>query len=400
MLRFLVGLMIVLGLFCLVWTFLGENAFIWALILGIAVPGLGLLFLPLARRGPEYAYQKWYLWNSIWIILVVVGIGLGWILGIAHLLQESPDPLISAAAVGVVVPIGGFVYLLSVLLTPPTRRRSWLRRRYPAVAAAIKRYMKPGDLLEDYTPALADRGGRYFLIAYHDRTNPDRVLGYLLLDESGRPVRSEEMVKRIGKCKTLAITTIDYKEHQRRLRDINSYRQAISTLVRVLSLLGQDKSRFAELGTEVAADLDSVVGAEGAIRMALEVTISIELLQADWAARHGLGRLTVVNYEDVIALEGEIVKVRQKLVDCLDELATAVLPARRLAEQVERVTSIPERGLIKEGLLAIADLGDGIQEQETGGYDYAHLTRDQWQAWRERMAWADEVDGKMGESAA
>jgi hypothetical protein len=260
--------------------------------------------------------------------------------------------------------------------------------------------MRPGDLLEDYTPALTDRGEHYFLIAYHDRSDPDQVIGYLLLDESGRPVRSEEMVKRAGKCKTLALTTIDYNQHQKRRQDIMSYRQALASLVGVLSLLGQEKSLFAALGGQAPTDLDSVIGAEGAIRTALEVTISIELLQAEWAARHGLGRLTVVNYEDVIALEAEIVKVRQKLVDRLHELAGAVLPARRLAEQVERMPTIRQRGLIKEGLLAIADLGDGIQEQETGGYDYAHLTEDQWHAWRERMAWADEVDAKLAKAPA
>src|SRR3990170_2983260 len=398
MLRFLVGLVIVLGLFCVVWTFLGENAFIWALILGIVGGVLGLLFLPLAKRGPEFAYQKWNLRVALAIILGVIGglVGVGYVV----LQLNLTDNAFTLVSITIMSLLAVGTYVLGWSIAPPTRRRGWLRRRYPAVAAAIKRYMRPGDLLEDYTPALVDRGGCYFLIAYHDRRNPDRVLGYLLLDESGRPVRSEEMMKRAGKCKTLALTTIDYKQHQRRLRDIKSYGQALGTLVHVLSLLGQEKSLFAALGAQAIADLDTVIRAEGAIRTALEVTISIELFQADWAARHGLGRLTVVNYEDVIALEAEITKVRQRLVDWLHELASAVLPARRLAEQVERMPTIPARGLIKEGLLAIADLGDGIQEQETGGYDYAHLTEAQWQAWRERMAWADEVDARLAEAPA
>ncbi|MGD2253879.1 MAG: hypothetical protein PVF70_13270, partial [Anaerolineales bacterium] len=62
-------------------------------------------------------------------------------------------------------------------------------------------------------------------------------------------------------------------------------------------------------------------------------------------------------------------------------------PARRLAEFVERSRGIKKRKLLVEGLLALWDLGHGI-EQETGKYEFAPISLHHWQAWRERTAWA------------
>src|SRR3990170_345022 len=120
MLRFLVGLVIVLGLFCLVWTFLGENAFTWALILGIAGGGLGLIFLPLARRGPEYAYQKWVLRQSLFVILVI---GAPTALA-SYLIVTSTwsTDAITVAVIGLGLAVALASYVLGWAISPPTRR--------------------------------------------------------------------------------------------------------------------------------------------------------------------------------------------------------------------------------------------------------------------------------------
>src|SRR3989304_183101 len=119
MLRFLVGLVIILGVFCLVWTFLGENAFIWALILGIAGGGLGLLFLPLFKRGPEYAYQKWNLRVAIAIILGVIG-GLAGV-GYFVLQMNLTDNAFTLVSITIMTLLAVGTYVLGWSIGPPTR---------------------------------------------------------------------------------------------------------------------------------------------------------------------------------------------------------------------------------------------------------------------------------------
>jgi hypothetical protein len=399
MLRFLVGLMIVLGMFCLVWTFLGENAFFWALLVGFVTGGVGLIYLPLARRGAEYAYQKWYLRNSIWVVLATVAIVVGGIFFIARVVPETEDFQTRAAAVGLVVVLVGFAYLFSVLLTPTTRRRSWLRRRYPAVAAAIKRYEKRGDVREYYNPALVIDDKPYFLILYYANEAPPRRSGVLLLDEMGVRVADEDLVERAVRCKSLALETIDYRMHQKRLQTITGGRMAVTGLRRTFGTLRERRGEFSRQGGQNVADLDEVFGAEEPMIKVIEAGIAMKQLEAEWAAKHGLGRLTEVRYEDMTALQSAMQETRRPAVAGLERITSVVEAAKRLAEVAKTMYGLPNRKEVEEGLLGVADTGEALKG-ETEAYEYARFTERDWQAWRERMAWADEVDGKMAESAA
>jgi hypothetical protein len=397
MCRFLVGLMVVLGLFALVAVIWGENAFIWALLIGIAGGGLGLLFLPLARRGPEYAYQKWTLRVALLIIVGLVGglLGIGYVI-LQLNLTDAGFTFTSIAIMGLVL-VG--TYFLGWSIGPPTRRRGWLRRRYPAVAAAIKRYMKPGDLLENYTPVLRIGEECYFLIAYHDRRDPDRPASFLLVDKTGHPVKDKELVRRAAKAKSLAISTIDHAKSQERLTKLHTAAQVEAAVGDVFERLRQERSRFAELGEGTLTDLDVVLGAEEAMRRVVGATRALTLIEAEWAEKHGLGRLTEVDYRDVGAVEQKMREARLPLLAEQSALLKAKEPAQRLGRLVkERLSHIPMAHKIEEVLLGIADSTAYLKSKNED--IYGTVTEEHWLKWRERMAWVDEVDARLAEALA
>src|SRR3972149_3933489 len=141
MLRFLAGLLLVMGLFCAVWSFLGEEAFTWALIAGIAVPTLWFTARP--RRGVQHAYWNWLLLQLCLIILSVGAIFAAFVVVVVQL-DISPDFFEPALMVLMIV-VGGCVYWWGHWVGPPTRRRAWLRRKYPKGGPAIERYRKSGE---------------------------------------------------------------------------------------------------------------------------------------------------------------------------------------------------------------------------------------------------------------
>lgn len=152
MCRFFFGLLVVLGLFGLVAVIGGETAFVWALIVGVVGGGTGLLFLPLTRRGSQFAYRKWMLRQTLFVILVIGGpTALAFYL-IVHVTWSTDA--ITVALVGLGLAVALSTYALGWAIAPPTRRRGWLQQHYPAVATAIQRYEQAQDQLEDYTPAL------------------------------------------------------------------------------------------------------------------------------------------------------------------------------------------------------------------------------------------------------
>jgi hypothetical protein len=397
MCRFLFGLMIVLGLFALVAVIWGKDAFIWALILGIAGGGLGLLFLPLANRGSEYAYQKRYLRLALLTILVSVAVFSAFLFIVLRLNIPSDvgGIVFGAFAVG----MGICAYAWGWAISPPTRRRGWLRRRYPAVAAAVKRYMKSGDLLENYTPVLWIGDGRYFLIAYHDRRDPDRPAAFLLVDGMGHPVRDREMVRRAAKAKSLAISTIDYAKSGERLTKLRTVAQVEAAVGEVFERLRQERSRFAELGQGALADMEIVLGGEEAMRRVVATTRALTMIEAEWAEKHGLGRLTEIDYRDATAVEEKMREARLPLLAEQSALLKAKEPAQRLARLIkERLSYIQMAPKIEEVLLGIADSTAFLKEENED--IYGTMTEEHWARWRERMAWADEVDAKLARAPA
>ena len=395
MLRFLVGLLIVLGLFCLVWTFLGENVFIWALIIGVVLGGLGLLFLPMARKGPEYAYRKWVLRQSLFVVLVIGGPTALVFYMIVNL--TSSTDMITVALLGLGLAVAFASYTLGWAISPPTRRRGWLRRRYPAVAKAIGRYQQREDRLEDYTPALLVDGKRYFLIYYHDKKDLPRQRGILLLDETGKRESDKDLVRRAAKCKTLALQTIDYNLHQQRAAAIANLQGGTNQARAMFGALRANREMFVQMGPAAIADWDKVLSAEDIVTAVVEEGRAVKMVEAEWAEKHGLGKLTEVAYEDVVELEEAMTAARREVVEALPRLMPATESARRLAQAVHERGRSKEHKLLEEGLLGIGDL-DVLKGEEA--FEYGAFSVEQWEAWRERMAWADEVDARLAEAPA
>jgi len=309
---------------------------------------------------------------------------------------------VSSDVIGVVsgafaVGMGICAYAWGWAISPPTRRRGWLRRRCPAVAKAIQRYQQPTDQLEDYTPALVVDGKRYFLIYYHDKRNLPRFSGILLLDEAGRRPRDKDLIQRAAKCKTLAQQTIDYNLHQQRAAAIATLRGGISQARAMFGALRANREMFEQMGPGAMADWEKALSVEDIVSAVVEEGRAVKMLEAEWAEKHGLGKLTEVAYQDVVDLEAAMDAARRGVVEALPRLAPATEAARRLAKALHERDGSKASRLLEDGLHAIVEL-DVLRDE--GALEYGAFSEDQWQAWRERMAWADEVDAKLAKAPA
>ncbi|MEW6569539.1 MAG: hypothetical protein AB1449_15515, partial [Chloroflexota bacterium] len=297
---------------------------------------------------------------------------------------------------GLMVPI---VSLVAIILLwgqwmTPTASRSRLRKHYPAVAAAIRRCRQPGDVDEKYTPALVIDGKRFFLIYYHGKKAPDDIRGILLLDEKGHRVSDDGLLRRAAKCKTLALETVSYDRHQARAGQVASFARAVTTLERVSRYLREQRPWFVAAGEGLEEDLDQVLRAVPVAQAFVDAAARQTLIRAEWAATHGLGRLTEVSYGEVSALEERINEALSEARSNLRPLEEAVEPARKLADSIRGRPGLARRRSVLELLQGLIDLGEGIQADPAKGYVYGYLDEGHWAAWRERMAYADEVDAK------
>ncbi|MEW6569332.1 MAG: hypothetical protein AB1449_14455 [Chloroflexota bacterium] len=391
MARFLIGLLIVLVLFCLIWTFLGEEVFGWALIIGGPGSAAVLLFLP--KHGPQHAYRNWARMQLLVVLLVAVGLLAATIIALGYLLP--PDVSDTVLYAGLMVPI---VSLVAIILLwgqwmTPTASRSWLRKHYPAVGTAIRRYRQPGDVDEMYTPALVIDGKRQFLIFYHGKKGPAHVRGILLFEDQGRRVGDRALVGRAARCKSLALATIDYDKSQERARAIAVAEKAVAGMREVYEILRRAKDRFDELAPEVRRAWDRLMAAEEVVMAAIGMGRDIELLVAAWAATHGLGRLTEVVEGEAVELFERIEALRERDVQGYPVWVGACEAAGELAKAVRRLRGLSRRSLVLAGLLGLVDSAK-VMTEDVVRREYWSLSDEHWAAWRERMAYADEVDAK------
>jgi hypothetical protein len=80
----------------------------------------------------------------------------------------------------------------------------------------------------------------------------------------------------------------------------------------------------------------------------------------------------------------------RRAVSSLDGVPEA---ADRLVGKLEEERSWPNRDDLKEGLLGLVDLTNLAREILAENGTYAYTTEHQLRKWRERMAWAAEVEG-------
>ncbi|MEW6569449.1 MAG: hypothetical protein AB1449_15040 [Chloroflexota bacterium] len=301
---------LVVALLIGLWRLIGDDAFMWVVIAGGPGAAAVLLFLP--KRGPQYAYRNWIRFQALLIILAVVGVSSASLVAAPLILGKQPEGVVQGIVAGCVALALAVGLGLAHRIDPPTGRRSWLRRHYPAVAAAIRRYRQPGDVDEMYTPALVIDGKRQFLIFYHGKKGPAHVRGILLFDEQGRRVNDNDLAQRAAKCKSLALATIDYGKSQERARAIAVAEKAVAGMREVYRILQQEKDRFYTMGPERQRAWDGLMAAEEVVMAAIAMGRDIELLVAEWAAAHGLGRLTEVVESEAAELFERIEALRER----------------------------------------------------------------------------------------
>ncbi|MGD8760377.1 MAG: hypothetical protein PVJ07_09015, partial [Anaerolineales bacterium] len=136
----------------------------------------------------------------------------------------------------------------------------------------------------------------------------------------------------------------------------------------------------------VEEDCKQVVEAKEGSLTAIQESIDKMMMEAEWAASNGLGRLTEVSFQEVVHLEEAIRESRAPSARKVRMLAQAVKPAQRLAAMVSNPKEWPKGRKLAEGLLAIADLSQLAQEQEA--FVLGVFSDEYWSAWRERTAWA------------
>jgi hypothetical protein len=109
--------------------------------------------------------------------------------------------------------------------------------------------------------------------------------------------------------------------------------------------------------------------------------------------------LTEIDYRDATAVEEKMREARLPLLAEQSALLKAKEPAQRLARLIkERLSYIQMAPKIEEVLLGIADSTAFLKEENED--IYGTMTEEHWARWRERMAWADEVDAKLARAPA
>jgi len=398
MCRFTCGVLLVMCVFFAILGIWGFDVFFDVLVVTLLGSSLGLVFMP--RRGPQHAYHNWVrlVGGGLLVSLLIAFFGSIYVLGMLGYRGVLDDDALELLWGVVAVAIMLIATLMVVWAGfTPTRSRLWLRRKYPRVAAAIERYRKSGEVRETYVPAVVLGGRRCFLVFYYDKKRPDQVRGALLLDEDGRVLGDPALVQRAVKASHLARETIDYYRHQARARLLLGGERAIRGVKYVFKVLREKRERIAASGPEVMADWERVMAVEGVALSALEAAYAAKMFEAAWAKEHGLGRLTEVREEEYRAFEAKFLELRQPYAAAAPHLAQAVEAARGLAEAARKVWEMPHPKEVAEGLLGLADIGESLRQGEWRNYEYAYLNEGDWQAWRERTAWAKEVEAARGE---
>ena len=336
-------------------------------------------------------------------MLLGIGVGIGGVVGGTALMERgilpdvSPEPYMAILMVPIV----------AVALAPPlwvgytpTRSRRWLRRKYPQAAAAIERYRKAGEVREKYVPAVVLDGRRCFLVFYYDKKRPDQLRGAILLSEDGHVLDDPALAQRAAKASHLALETIDYYRHQARARLVLGGERAIRGLKYVYRVLRDKKERFAALGAQVVADWERVMAVEGSALAALDAAYAIKMMEAEWAKEHGLGRLTEVGEEEYLAFEARLLELRRPYEAAAPQLGETVEAAQRMAELTKGMRDVPHAKEVGEGLLGLADVGESLRRERWRDYQYSFLRESDWKLWRERTAWAKEVESGLAKQAA
>ncbi len=394
MCRILFALMIVLSLFVLVDVIWGTDALLWALFIAFAVSALGLLFFP--RRGPQNAYQNWFRLQALFLLLFIVAYLIGCFFLIVHL--NLPDYGIDIALILTILSLAIITYLYVLIMMPPTRRRSWTRKHYPAVWDSIKRYHRKGNVIETYTPVLIINDRKYFLIYYHD-SKTGQLNAMILLDEGGNLINDRGLIHKAMKCKTLALNTVDYANSNRRAGEIEQYKIAISDLENVFRILREEKDRFSEYGPQAKQDLEKLLEAEDAAIATIQASIDIKMLEAEWSKKHKLGRLTEVRYENVAELESDMVNARCPSVQGFEKYIEAESPARNIVKLIKVMDTFPQQDKVVEGLLGIADSAEYLVGEDEV-YEYSRPQEGDWEIVSKGFTLVEEVDSQLAEAGA
>jgi hypothetical protein len=259
------------------------------------------------------------------------------------------------------------------------------------VAQAIQRYEQQGDDREVYHPAVLIDGKRYFPIYYPD-PHEDRLRGILILDEQGRPIQDETLMRKALRCKYIALETVDYNNGARRAKDIDEFRRALKVIPRGMRLLEKLRLRLRELNPRLERDLERVLAIRPAAEFFLETTIAISRAKAQWAKDHGLGRLTEVDYQDVLKLEEEIAHLRHAMLDQAEPIINTLPALKRLYNAIKR-HKLPRRRLLLPFLEGLIIMTEGLTEEPR---DYVLLdpSEDDLRAFRERTQYALDLQAR------
>ena len=383
---FFLLLLVILG-FLLIASFFGFSALFWPIIIGLVGSSFGLLFLP--KRGDQFAYRNWYRWMAVKMLL---GYSAIFILFFAFLILGNigSDKFTTAFLIFFAVLMGG-TYALGWQIGPTTRRRRWLKRRYPKAFSSINFYKKRSEVLENYTPCLIIEDSRYFLIEYYGRGLRDNSRSLFLIGEAGNPIRDEILFQKAVQCKTLGINTIDYARFNGYAQAITNAQEAYAGLKEVIDILREEEENILRYSKESALDFKKIYIAEEPIRLFTDATIGIQLLEAKWSKEHGLSKLTAVDYGEVKQLIKAIELEREESVAHYSTITAAAKPAERLVNVIDEIPYLVRfKSKVVEGLLGISDMGKMLVGHEV--FEYAPPTDADWQAWRDGLAWADQVD--------
>ncbi len=279
-----------------------------------------------------------------------------------------------------------------------------LEKIFQPVAQSIRSFKKPGERIGRLFPKMIVDGKSFFAAEYRDWSGL-RLNGLLFLDEKGKPVTQENLQRKLGKCRYLALMTIDGAHAAGRAKETETADRSARTMSKLFRLLRSQKPYFIALGAEAAKDWGTVLEAEEASGLVFELTRRSHELEAEWGVEQGGTRMKECRYEDLEKLEARVRGMMKPRWERHPRIIRCGEAALRLRESNKRQgTTIPsDTGSItlhrvfeiQEFLDILCLLGKEIGKLGPA-YERPGLHDEEWQALRARLKYVQELEkGKI-----
>lgn len=365
----------------------------WAIFLP---PSLLLINAARPRRGVHYVY-----WNRYIYVFGVLLLGMFAIpIASGYLVLKfdlSTDIFGLSFLLGWIVLIPGFFLWFKLYFMPAWG--DWrLRKRYPRMAAAAHRLKKFFERYIWYVPLILVQGKPYIMVGYELQG----ISGIATLDEQGRFVKDEALVKTLIRCYKLAVAVLHMPDSLARAKEIDSFKQTDRQMQSYFLRFRTNEEYFFTAGKELYDLWKNICDFEPDFHTIVTTLIERKIWQAQWALEHGLNRLTEVSDEQLHAVEARLAEFDTILLNYTVKIDQVGADAEALLKAYQELSDPLVAGDGKSIRLkhraAVQDMLKGLVLFRQAAVAWQRTAADflpreeEWKVWRERKAMAEKLE--------